>query len=39
VRKGDEGREDIKKLIAALQSPELKQFLKDKYGLAVVPAF
>lgn len=39
VRKGEEGREDIKKLVAALQSPELKQFLKDKYGVAVVPAF
>lgn len=39
VRKGDEGREEIKKLIAALQSPELKQFLKDTYGVAVVPAF
>ncbi len=39
VRKGDEGREDIKKLIVALQSPELKQFLKEKYGSAVVPAF
>ncbi len=39
VRKGDEGREDIKKLVAALQSPELKQFLKDKYGVAVVPEF
>jgi len=39
VRKGDEGRQDIKKLIAALQSPELKKFLHDKYGEAVVPAF
>jgi len=39
VRKGEESREDIKKLIAALQSPELKKFLADKYGVAVVPAF
>jgi len=39
VRKGEEGRADIKKLIAALQSPELKQFLKEKYGVAIIPAF
>lgn len=39
VRKGDEGRDEVKKLIAALQSPELKKFLQEKYGLAVVPAF
>lgn len=39
IRKGDEGREEIKKLITALQSPELKLFLKDKYGVAVVPSF
>jgi D-methionine transport system substrate-binding protein len=39
VRKGEEGRDDVKKLIAALQSPELRQFLKEKYGVAVVPAF
>lgn len=39
VRKGEENREDIKKLIAALQSPEMKQFLKDKYGAAIIPAF
>ncbi len=39
VRKGEETREDIKKLVAALQSPELKQFLKEKYGAAIIPAF
>ncbi|MBJ6801388.1 MetQ/NlpA family ABC transporter substrate-binding protein [Geomonas propionica] len=39
VRKGEENRDDIKKLLAALQSPELKQFLKEKYGAAIIPAF
>ncbi|GFO63739.1 MetQ/NlpA family ABC transporter substrate-binding protein [Geomonas paludis] len=39
VRKGEESRDDIKKLVAALQSPELKQFLKEKYGAAIIPAF
>lgn len=39
VRKGDEGRPEIKKLVAALQSKDVKDFLKQKYGVAVVPAF
>lgn len=39
VRKGDESREEIKKLDAALTSPEVKKFIEDKYGVAVVPAF
>jgi D-methionine transport system substrate-binding protein len=39
VRKGDEQREEIRKLVAALLSPEVKKFLADKYGVAVVPAF
>lgn len=39
VRKGDENRPEIQKLVAALQTPEVKQFIKDKYGVAVVPAF
>lgn len=39
VRKGDEEREDIKKLIEILQSDDVKKFLKDKYGSAIVPAF
>jgi len=39
VRKGDENREDIKKLDKALHSPEVRKFIEDKYGVAVVPAF
>ncbi|GEC87856.1 MetQ/NlpA family ABC transporter substrate-binding protein [Brevibacillus brevis] len=39
VRKGDENREEIKKLDAALTSSEVKKFIEDKYGVAVVPAF
>lgn len=39
VRKGDEERPEIKKLIQALQSPEIKKFILDKYQGAVVPAF
>ncbi|MFF2907603.1 MetQ/NlpA family ABC transporter substrate-binding protein [Paenibacillus sp. NPDC057934] len=39
VRSGDENRDDIKKLDAALTSPEVKKFIEDKYGVAVVPAF
>ncbi|GEB35687.1 MULTISPECIES: MetQ/NlpA family ABC transporter substrate-binding protein [Brevibacillus] len=39
VRKGDENRDEIKKLDAVLTSPEVKKFIEDKYGVAVVPAF
>ncbi|MED4584556.1 MetQ/NlpA family ABC transporter substrate-binding protein [Brevibacillus choshinensis] len=39
VRKGDENRDEIKKLDAALTAPEVKKFIEDKYGVAVVPAF
>ncbi|KHL93166.1 methionine ABC transporter substrate-binding protein [Paenibacillus sp. IHB B 3415] len=39
VRSGDEDRDEIKKLDAALTSPEVKKFIEDKYGVAVVPAF
>ncbi|MBY9077750.1 MetQ/NlpA family ABC transporter substrate-binding protein [Paenibacillus sp. HN-1] len=39
VRKGDENREEIKKLDEALTSPDVKKFIEDKYGVAVVPAF
>ncbi|WNC15948.1 MetQ/NlpA family ABC transporter substrate-binding protein [Brevibacillus brevis] len=39
VRKGDENRDEIKKLDAALTSPDVKKFIQDKYGVAVVPAF
>ncbi|SCW41471.1 D-methionine transport system substrate-binding protein [Paenibacillus tianmuensis] len=39
VRKGDETRDEVKKLDAALTAPEVKKFIEDKYGVAVVPAF
>ncbi|AIQ61417.1 MetQ/NlpA family ABC transporter substrate-binding protein [Paenibacillus borealis] len=39
VRSGDENRDEIKKLDAALTSPDVKKFIEDKYGVAVVPAF
>ncbi|MNI51298.1 D-methionine-binding lipoprotein MetQ precursor [compost metagenome] len=39
VRSGDENREEIKKLDEALTSPDVKKFIEDKYGVAVVPAF
>lgn len=39
VRPGDEDREDIQKLVKALQSPEVKQFLEEKYKGACVPSF
>lgn len=39
VRKGDENRPEIKKLAEQLTSPEVKKFIQDKYGVAVVPAF
>lgn len=39
VRKGDETRPEIKKLAAILLSPDVKKFIRDKYGVAVVPAF
>ncbi|MCP1305683.1 MetQ/NlpA family ABC transporter substrate-binding protein [Paenibacillus tyrfis] len=39
VRKGDETRDEVKKLDAALTTPEVKKFIEDKYGVAVVPAF
>jgi len=39
VRKGDKERTEIKALIAALTSEDVKSFLKEKYGSAVVPAF
>ena len=39
VRKGDKDRPEIKALIAALTSDDVKSFLKEKYGSAVVPAF
>jgi D-methionine transport system substrate-binding protein len=39
VREGDENKPEIKKLIEALQSDDVKKFISDKYGVAVVPAF
>lgn len=39
VRKGDENKDEIKKLIKTLQSDDVKNFIKEKYGVAVVPAF
>ncbi|OXS54693.1 methionine ABC transporter substrate-binding protein [Cohnella sp. CIP 111063] len=39
VRSGDENNEAVKKLDAALTTPEVKKFIEDTYGVAVVPAF
>lgn len=39
VRSGEEDRDEIKKLDEALTSPDVKQFIGDSYGVAVVPAF
>lgn len=39
VRKGDENRPEIKKLVAALQSEKIKKFIEEKYKGAIVPAF
>lgn len=39
VRKGDESRAEIKKLIEALNSDAVKKFIEDKYQGAITPAF
>lgn len=39
IRTGDENRPEIKKLIAALQSTEVRKFIEEKYQGAIVPAF
>lgn len=39
VRNGDENREEIKALIEALTTDDVKNFIKEKYGSAVVLAF
>lgn len=39
VRKGDTNREDIKALIDVLTTDEVKEFIQEKYGANVVPAF
>ena len=39
IRKGDENREDLKALVAALKSDEVKKFIEETYKGAVVPVF
>jgi len=39
VRKGDKDRAEIKSIIKALTSDDVKSFIQEKYGVAVVPAF
>ncbi|WP_141327882.1 MetQ/NlpA family ABC transporter substrate-binding protein [Myxococcus sp. AB025B] len=39
VRKGDEGRPEVRTLLKALQSQEVRRFIEANYGGAVVPAF
>ncbi|MFL0250440.1 MetQ/NlpA family ABC transporter substrate-binding protein [Clostridium neuense] len=39
VRKGDENKEVIKKLVKALQSEDVRKFINEKYKGSVVPAF
>ncbi|MDF2506106.1 MAG: transporter substrate-binding protein [Clostridium sp.] len=39
VRKSDENKKEIKALVSALQTDDVKKFIKEKYGVAVVPAF
>lgn len=39
IRQGDENREDLKELAAALNSPEVKKFIEEKYEGAIIPAF
>ena len=39
VRRGDENRPEIQKLAKALQSPEVKKFIEEKYNGAIIPSF
>ena len=39
VRAGDENRDEIKKLLTALTSEKIKNFIMEKYKGAIVPAF
>jgi len=39
IHQGDEERPEIQKLMALLNSPEVKKFIAEKYQGAVVPAF
>lgn len=39
VRQGDENKPEVKELMNALRSPQVKKFIEEKYEGAVVPAF
>lgn len=39
VREGDENREDIKALVEALQSDEVKAYIEEIFGSTVIPVF
>ncbi len=39
IRGGDEGREDLKALAKALNSPEIKKFIEEKYEGAIIAAY
>lgn len=39
VRKGDENKKEIKEIVKKLNSEDVRNFIKSKYGVAVVPAF
>ena len=39
VKKGNENSDKIKALVAALQSEEVRKFMEETYGGAVVPLF
>lgn len=39
VKKGNENEEKIQALVKALTSPEVKQFIEEKYDGAVIPVF
>lgn len=39
VRKGDETRPEIQKLMKLLQSPEVKKFIEEKFNGSILPAF
>ena len=39
VKKGNENKEKVQALVKALTSPEVKQFIEEKYDGAVIPVF
>ncbi len=39
LRKGDDARPEIQKLAKALNAPEVKKFIQDKYQGAILPVF